>query len=132
EISGHPYPNTTLDYLIAGYARSVEQLNACIEVLLDAGSETKYDSPAMLALLRSRLDNLEELIDADPGLVNKRFPELDCGQTGGRSLLLQGGTLLHVATEYSNVAAVALLLDRRADINAHATVDEASIGKQTA
>jgi len=132
EISGHPYPGTALDYLIAGYARSVERLSACIEVLLDAGGETRYDSPAVLALLRGRLDNLEELIDADPGLVNRRFPELDCGQTGGRSLLLQGGTLLHVATEYGNVAAVALLLDRGADINARATVDEASIGGQTA
>jgi len=132
EISGHPYPGTALDYLIAGYARSLERLSACIEVLLDAGGETRYDSPAVLALLRGRLDNLEELIDADPGLVNRRFPELDCGQTGGRSLLLQGGTLLHVATEYGNVAAVALLLDRGADINARATVDEASIGGQTA
>jgi len=132
EISRHPYPGTALDYLIAGYARSLERLSACIEVLLDAGGETRYDSPAVLALLRGRLDNLEELIDADPGLVNRRFPELDCGQTGGRSLLLQGGTLLHVATEYGNVAAVALLLDRGADINARATVDEAGIGGQTA
>src|SRR5215813_10816164 len=132
EISGHPYPGTALDYLIAGYARSLERLSACIEVLLDAGGETRYDSPAVLALLRGRLDNLEELIDADPGLVNRRFPELDCGQTGGRSFLLQGGTLLHVATEYNNVATIALLLDRGADINAHATIDKASIGGQTA
>jgi ankyrin repeat protein len=37
-----------------------------------------------------------------------------------------------VATEYGNVAAVALLLDRGADVNARATVDEAGIGGQTA
>src|SRR5215831_15004339 len=132
EISRHPYPGTALDYLIAGYARSLERLSACIEVLLDAGGETRYDSPAVLALLRGRLDNLEELIDADPGLVNRRFPELDCGQTGGRSLLLQGGTLLHVAAEYGNVAAAALLLDRGADVDARATVDEEDVGGQTA
>jgi ankyrin repeat protein len=70
--------------------------------------------------------------DADPALVNKRFSELDCGQTGGRSLLLQGGTLLHVAAEYGNPAAIALLLDRGADVNARATVDEAGVGGQTA
>jgi ankyrin repeat protein len=64
--------------------------------------------------------------------VNQRFPELDYGQTGGRSLLLQGGTLLHVAAEYGNVAAVALLLERGADVNARATIDEAGIGGQTA
>ena len=132
EISGHPYPGTALDYLIAGYARSVERLSACIDILLEAGGETKYDTPAVLALLRGRLDDLAELIDADPGLVNKRFSELDCGQTGGRCLSLQGGTLLHVAAEYGNLAAVALLLDRGADVNARATVDDAGIGGQTA
>jgi len=132
EISGHPYPGTALDYLIAGYARSMERLSACIDLLLQAGGETRYDTPAVLALLRGRLDILAELIDAEPGLVNKRFSELDCGQTGGRSLLLQGGTLLHVAAEYGNVAATALLLDRGADVNARATVDEAGIGGQTA
>jgi len=116
EISGHPYPGTALDYLIAGYARSLERLGACIDVLLDAGGETRYDTPAVLALLRGRLDNLTQLIDAEPGLMNKRFAELDCGQTGGRSLLLRGGTLLHVASEYGNVPAVALLLDRGADV----------------
>jgi ankyrin repeat protein len=132
EISGHSYPGTALDYLIAGYARSLERLRACIEVLLDAGGETRYGAPAVLALLRGRLDNLAELLDDEPGLVNKRFAELDCGQTGGRSLLLRGGTLLHVAAEYGSVAAVALLLDRGADVNARASVNEAGIGGQTA
>ena len=132
EIGGHPYPGTALDYLIAWYARSLERLSACIDILLEAGGETRYDTPAVLALLRGRLDSLAELIDADPALVNKRFPELDCGQTGGRALLLQGGTLLHVAAEYGNLAAAALLLDRGADVNARATVDEAGVGGQTA
>ncbi|HXI43574.1 MAG TPA: ankyrin repeat domain-containing protein [Bryobacteraceae bacterium] len=132
EISGHPYPGTALDYLIAGYARSVDRLSACIDLLLEAGGATKYDAPAVLALLRGRLDNLMQLLDAEPGLVNKRFSELDCGMSGGRSLTLKGGTLLHVAAEYGNVAAAALLLDRGADVNARATVDDAGVGGQTA
>jgi hypothetical protein len=132
EVSGHPYPGTALDYLIAGYARSLERLSACIDVLLMAGGGTRYDTPAVLALLRGRLDDLTELIDAEPELVNKRFSELDCGQTGGRLLLLNGGTLLHAAAEYGSVAAAVLLLDRGADVNARATVDEAGIGGQTA
>lgn len=130
--AGHPYPGTALDYLIGSYARSPERLSACIDVLLEAGGETRYDAPAVLALLRGRLDELAELIDADPTLVNRRFPELDCGQTGGRFLLLQGGTLLHVAAEYGNLAAAVLLLERGADVNARATVDEAGVGGQTA
>ena len=131
EISGHAYPGTALDYLIAGYERSLERLSACIDLLLRAGGKTKYNMPAVLAVLRG-LDDLVKQMDTEPGVVNQSFPELDCGQTGGRSLLLQGGTLLHVAAEYGNVAAVALLLDHGADVNARATVDEAGIGGQTA
>src|SRR5882724_2975283 len=131
EISGHPYPGTALDYLIAGYARSVERLSACIDILLEAGGATKYDAPAVLKLLRGRLDDLAELIDADPALVNRRFSELDCGQTGARRLLLQGATLLHVAADYGNVEAARLLLDRGADIDARASVDEGGVGGQT-
>jgi ankyrin repeat protein len=130
--AGRPYPGAALDYLIGSYARSFERLSACIDVLLDAGGETMYNTPAVLALLRGRLDELAELIDAEPGLVNQRFPELDCGHTGGRLLSLQGGTLLHVAAEYGNIAAAALLLDRGADVNACATINEAGIGGQTA
>jgi ankyrin repeat protein len=132
KISGHPYPGTALDYVVASYARSPERLSACIDILLDAGGETRYNVPAVLQLLRGRLDSLVALIDAEPALVKRRFPELDCGQTGGRNLLLQGGTLLHVAAEYGNLAAVALLLDRGADVNARATVDQAGVGGQTA
>jgi ankyrin repeat protein len=132
EISGHAYPGTALDYLIAGYARSPERLSACIEILLEAGGESRFNAPPVLALLRGRLDDLAGLLDADPVLVQRRFPELDCGQTGGRSLLLQGATLLHVAAEYGNVAAAALLLERGADVNARATVDESGVGGQTA
>ena len=132
EIGGHSYPGTALDYVIATYARSPQRLSTCIDILLEAGGGTKYDALPVLHLLRGRLDSLAQVIDADPPLVNRRFSELDCGQTGGRNLLLQGGTLLHVAAEYGNPAAVALLLDRGADVNAPATVDGAGVGGQTA
>jgi hypothetical protein len=130
--AGHPFPGTALDYLVAGHTRSVERLSACIDLLLQAGGETKYDAPAVLALLRGRLDRLAEQIDADPALVNRRFSELDCGMSGGRRLTLHGGTLLHVAAEYGNLAAAALLLDRGADVNARATVDDAGVSGHTA
>ncbi len=132
EVGAHPYPGTALDYVVASYARSPQRLSACIEVLLGAGGETKYDAPAVLDLLRGRLESLAERIDADPTLVNRRFSELDCGKTGGRSLTVHGGMLLHVAAEYGHLAAAALLLDRGADVNARAAVDEAGVGGQTA
>ena len=132
EISGHSYSGTALDYVIGSYARSPERLSACIDVLLAAGGTTRYDAPAVLALLRGRLDTLRELVDADPALVSRRFPELDCGQSGGRTLTLRGATLLHVAAEYGNAAAAELLLDRGADVDAPATIDEAGLGGQAA
>ena len=130
--AGRPFPGTALDYLIGSYARSPQRLSACIDILLDAGGTTRYDAPAVLQLLRGRLDELASLIDADPALVSQRFPELDFGATGGRELTLKGGTLLHVAAEYGNLAAVSLLLERGADVNARAAVDEAGIGEHTA
>ena len=130
--AGHPYPGTALDYLVGSYARSPQLLSTCIDILLEAGGETKYDVPGVLQLLRGRLDSLAELIDADPALVDRRFPELDCGSSGGRLLTLQGGTLLHVAAEYGDPTAAALLLDRGADVNARATVDENGVGGHTA
>jgi ankyrin repeat protein len=125
-------PGNALDYLIAGYARSVERMSACIDLLLDAGAKTKYDAPPVMALLRNQLDRLAEQIEADPALVARRYPELDCGMSGGRRLTLQGATLLHVAAEFRNLAAAALLLDRGADVNARATIDESGVGGQTA
>src|SRR5215469_685088 len=130
--ASHPYPGTAPDYLLASYTRSAQRLTACIDILIEAGGETKYDTPPVLQLLRGRLDSLAEQIDTDPSIVNRCFAELDCGMTGGRRLTLEGGTLLHVAAEYCNLAAVALLLDHEADVNARATVNAAGVGGQTA
>jgi hypothetical protein len=123
---------TALDYVIGTYARSPERLRACIDVLLDAGGTTRYNATGVLDVLRGQLDRLAAQLDADPQLKHRRFPELDCGSTGGRLLLLQGATLLHVAAEFGVVEAATLLLDRGADVNARAAVDEAGVGGQTA
>jgi ankyrin repeat protein len=123
---------TALDYLIGTYARSPERLSACIDLLLAAGGTTRYNAPGVLDVLRRLRDQLAEQLDTDPQLVHRRFPELDCGSTGGRRLLLRGATLLHVAAEFGVLDAARLLLDRGADVNARATVDDAGVGGQTA
>jgi ankyrin repeat protein len=124
------YPGTALDYVISTYARS-EELGACIDVLLNAGGVTKYHIPAVLNLLRNRLDLLEENLDAEPALLHRRFLELDFGSTAARRLKLRGATLLHVAAEYGNVNAAKRLLDRGAEVNARAVLDESGVGGQT-
>jgi ankyrin repeat protein len=124
------YPGTALDYVIGTYSRS-PQLAECIDTLLDAGCQTRYKLPPVLDLLRARLDLLAAHVEADPGLINKQFHELDFGGTGYRRLSLRGATLLHLAAEYGNLEAARLLVGLGADVNARAAVDEARIGGQT-
>jgi ankyrin repeat protein len=121
---------TALDYLLLTYSRS-PPLGACIEILLDAGCASKYKNPPVLALLRDRLHELARLLEADPALVDARFADLDIGNTGERLLTLKGATLLHAAAEFGRIEFARLLLDRGADINARANVDDQGIGGQT-
>ncbi len=122
---------SALDYLIGAYSRS-PRLGECIEILLKAGGTTRHDNPLLLDILRGQLDHLAEQLDADPGAIHRRFPEFDIGGgTGTRRLTLKGTTLLHVAAEYGNLEAAKLLLQRGADVNAPATIDEAGIGGQS-
>ena len=125
-------PGTALDYVIDTYPRNPKRLSACIEILIAAGSRTRYDVPGVLPLLRNRNHELAALLDAQPSLIHRRYPELDsCGNSGGRLLTLRGATLLHVAAEYGFFDATRLLLDRGADVNARADVDANGVGGQT-
>ena len=127
---GRKYPGTALDYVIGTYGRSTK-LGECMDLLVEAGGVTKYDAPPVLNLLRGRLDLLTKHLEADRLLVHRRFPQLDFGHSGARLLTLRGATLLHVAAEYGNLEAAKLLLDRGANVNARAEVDEQGVGGQT-
>ena len=122
---------TALDYVIGSYARST-QLGECIEMLQAAGCTTRHGEPAVLAVLSGRVDRLAQLLESDPGLARRRFPGLDFGTTANRRLTLRGGTLLHVAAEYGNVAAARLLLEFGANVNARVEFNAEGIGGQTA
>jgi hypothetical protein len=129
--AGRGEPGTALDYLFKTYVRRPHDLTACIELLLAAGGTTRCDIPVVMDLLRSRVDKVAEHLEADPSLVRARFPQLDFGITGGREMMLPGATLLHVAAEFQNLEAATLLLDRGADVNARASVDDNGVGGQT-
>jgi ankyrin repeat protein len=127
---GRDKEGTALDYVIGTYSRS-SQLSECMDVLLEAGGTTRWNLPPLLDLLRNRLDSLAAQLESDPALVHRHFDELDIGSTGARRLTQRGGTLLHVAAEYGNLDAAAMLLDRGADVNVRARVDAQGVGGQT-
>jgi ankyrin repeat protein len=128
--AGRKYPDSALDFVIGTYSRS-ERLSECIDILLEAGCASRRNIPAVMDLLRGRIELLAKRLDEEPSLIHKRFPELDFGSTGARRLTLRGATLLHVAAEYGNLDAAQLLVERGADVNAPADVDEAGVGGQT-
>jgi ankyrin repeat protein len=129
-----PYsrPGTALDAVIASYVRVPHRLSECVHTLRTAHCRTRYDLPEFLSVVGGRTDELIALLDDDRSLVAKRFPELDIGVTAERMLTLRGATLLHVAAEFGNVDAARALLDRGADMNERAAVDEQGVGGQTA
>jgi ankyrin repeat protein len=126
ERRGHDSP---LDYVIGTYSRSA-RLSQCIDILVSAGCATRRKVPAMLELLRGRMDLLAARLDADRSLVQRRFAEFDFGSTAYCRLKLNGGTLLHLAAEYGNVKAAQLLLACGAGVNDRAAVDERGVGGQ--
>lgn len=128
--AGRKYPDSALDFVIGTYARS-DQLAACMDILLRAGCVSRREIPAVLDLLRGRLDLLAKRLDEDTALVHSRFADLDFGSTAARRLTLRGATLLHVAAEYGNLDAARLLVERGADVNAAASIDDAGVGGQT-
>jgi ankyrin repeat protein len=124
------YRGTALDYVISTYGRS-PHLAACIDILLEAGGTTRHNVAPVLDLLRGRLDRLAEQLDADLALLHWQFPELDFGITGTRLLTLRGATLLHVAAEFGSIEEATLLLDRGANVNARAALNDSGVGGQT-
>ena len=128
--AGRKYPDSALDFVIATYSQSANQ-GKCIDILLEAGCQSRRNIPAVMDLLRGRMDLLAARLDEDPSLIHKRFSDLDFGSTCYRRLKLVGASLLHVAAEYGNLEAARLLLERGADVNAAAELDDAGVGGQT-
>jgi ankyrin repeat protein len=125
------HPGTALDYLLGTYVRDREALNASISLLQDAGGHTQYDEPGVIATIRGDLDSVRELLQRSPSLIERRYPTLNIGTTGGRMLTLKGATLLHVAAEFEQAEVATWLLDAGADVNAPALIDSEGLGGQT-
>jgi ankyrin repeat protein len=126
-----------LSMIVCTYSRGAAGKHACLEVFAEAGFALP-DTPCM-ALHRGRLDLLEHHLARDPSLLARCFteaeiypPEIVTDRDGGLTATpVAGGTLLHLAIEYDDLASAAWLVDHGADVNARASVDAEGFGGQT-
>ena len=120
---GKAHPGTALDSLLGTYVRSSDALNESIKLLQDAGGTSRYDEPGVLAAVRGDVQTVSDLIHEDRSILQKKYPSLDIGTTGGRMLTLKGATLLHVAAEFGHADVARLLIDAGAGVNETALID---------
>jgi ankyrin repeat protein len=128
---------TPLSMLIGTYSRNSAGKHACLDTMADWGVDIP-DTPAM-AVHRGRIDLLERHLSADPGLLSRRFslaeifpPEVGMTKDGApHATPLDRVTLLHMAVDFDEDQIVRWLLDRGADPNATASIDDEGFGGQT-
>ena len=117
-----------VEMLTCIYMRRPKDKAACLEIVNAAGFALP-DTPVM-ALHRSHLDLLQEHLDRDPSLLERRFKYGDVfykhdGTPGDAypATPICGGTLLHLALEFDDLGVARWLIERGADVNARAAVD---------
>jgi len=117
-----------IEMLTCIYMRRPKDKSACLEIVGAAGFALP-DTPVM-ALHRSRLDLLQEHLDRDPSLLERRFTYGEVffkhdGKPGDAypATPVAGGTLLHLALEFDDIDVAHWLIERGADVNARAAID---------
>lgn len=141
EISDeHGDPLAPVALLLETYCRNPAGKHHCLELFAEHGVKLP-DTPPM-AVHRGRVDLLEEHLARDPGLLERTFthreiypPELGCHVDESLALHgtpLAGGTLLHLCVDYDEMEIARWLLERGADPDAPAAVDEDGFGGHTA
>ncbi len=117
-----------IEMLTCIYTRRPKDKAACLEIVGAAGFALP-DTPVM-ALHRSRLDLLQEHLDRDPSLLERRFAhgEVFFNRDGGPgdaypATPVSGCTLLHLALEFDDIDVARWLIERGADVNARAASD---------
>ena len=114
---------TPVQWLFEMYFRS-DRFPDCLRLLLDRGAV--LDDPILGPVLLDDPAALSEAIEADPSLIAHRTNMVSTFTP------LIGATLLHVAAEYGHAKAARVLIDRGADVNARAALDEHGLDGHTA
>ena len=128
-----------VDVVLETDARSPERKHAILEMYASHGLVFP-DTPTM-ALHRGRIDLLEKHLERDPHVLNRRFthkeiypPEMGCGNDelgATQGTPLKGSTLLHICVDYNELEIARWLIEKGANVNAKAEVDDDGFGGNT-
>ena len=127
------------DVVLETDSRKPDSKHAILEMYVRHGFALP-DSPTM-ALHRGRIDLLEAHLRRDPGLLKRRFsheeiypPEIGCHDEilATHGTPLTGTTLLHMCVDYDELEIAKWLIEKGADVNARAEVDQDGFGGHTA
>lgn len=127
-----------VDVVLESDSRRPEAKHAILEMYVQHGLELP-DTPTM-ALHRGRIDLLEAHLRRDPGLLHRTFTHEDIYPEGlgchdeiqaTHGTPLRGATLLHMCVDYDEMEIARWLIERGADVNARAAVDEDGFGGHT-
>jgi ankyrin repeat protein len=117
-LKGRPVVN----HLLEMYARS-DAFPACLALLLERGAV--LEDPRIAPVLLDDADSLTAALDRDRSLIHHRTSMVSAFTP------LVGASLLHVAAEFGNLRAARVLIERGADVNATAAVDEYGLNGHT-
>jgi hypothetical protein len=127
-----------VDVVLETDSRSPERKHAILEMYVQHGLVLP-DTPTM-ALHRGRIDLLEEQLRRDPNLLSRTCtheeiypPEMGCHDeiNATQGTPLKGSTLLHMCVDYDELEIAKWLIEKGADVNARADVDEEGFGGHT-
>ncbi|MEQ8474062.1 MAG: ankyrin repeat domain-containing protein [Marinoscillum sp.] len=111
-----------INELTSEYLRS-PGFKECVKVFVEFGLE--FHDKTLLAVLLDDSNKLQHIIEENPQTVNRKY-SLRCAYTN-----IIDASLLHICAEFNHINCAKVLVEKGADVNAKAGIDENGFGGQT-
>lgn len=117
------YNNEPLIYELTSEYGRTPRFKECVRAFAEAG--LKFEKKELLAVLSDDADELANLIQSEPSIVNRSY------NLRSTFTPMYEASLLHICAEFNHVSCAGVLVRYGADINARAGKDEHGFGGQT-